>query len=436
MADADNIHAGFGVPLEYASQLEALASRRKLAQALQAQSLQPIQVPQYGPMASKLSPLAPLGQALATYLNQRNIFAADTERQKTLADVQAGGQREMGEVLGMSDPQARIAAALTSSYPGIRQQATVWQKARDSNLQEGAKAIAGQDPTTAMQMLSSGQFPQAPYTTPVPAPIEFGQSGEDRYALVPQPGGKRDFSWARRPDRVEVNTRLPTKEGETALSIGESSLKERRASAQAARSSLDAIQTAFGALEQGAASGGGESVIQALRKAAQAFGVNLPGTASADELRAALGEGVLAVARKLAPVTQNDVALLEQIKGSLNTDPSALSRMLSTTYAIGMRDVQDYHRWLKEKQGTAATDYLRNAFAGEGVGLELPPLRAPENTVLSIIQELQRRGGDTSGFTTPDGQPIRFNLSGNADLNPRIVPPAPAGVTVNPARRR
>lgn len=439
---ADNIHEGFGLPLEYQSQLEALASRRKLAQVLQAQAAAPVQVPQYGRMASKLSPLAPLGQALAMYLNQQNVDAADTERARLLGEASEAGRKEMGDIVGMADPQARIAAAMVSRYPGIRQQGTQWQKDRQTNINEAAKGIVQQDPTTAMRMWQTQGFPQGAYSPPPPGPVTFGQHGEDTYALVPQPGGKRDFSWARRPDRVEVVNRLPTKEGETALAIGETSLKERRASAQAARGTLDAIQTAFGAIQQGAQSGGGESLLQGLRKAAQMFGVNLPATASADELRAALGEGVLAVARKLAPVTQNDVAMLEQIKGSLNTDPEALSRMLGTTYAIAMRDLQDYHRWLGEKERTASTDYLRNAFAGEGIGLEQPPVSMPENTLVYIMQELAKRGGNTSGFQLPSGEAVDFRFGGGASINPRPMlapPPAtdgrPPGVrTLRPGR--
>src|SRR5574343_1732375 len=116
---ADNMHEGFGLPLEYQSQLEALASRRKLAQALQAQAAAPVQVPQYGRMASKLSPLAPLGQALAMYLNQQNVDAADTERTKLLAQNEREGQEEMSRLTGMEDLKAQIAADTVSNRPGI-----------------------------------------------------------------------------------------------------------------------------------------------------------------------------------------------------------------------------------------------------------------------------------------------------------------------------
>lgn len=432
----NSINAGFGIPLEYQSQLEALAQRRKLAQALQAQSLQPIQVPQYGPMASKLSPLAPLGQALATYLNQKNINSAEAEQTKVLGEAEAGGQAEMGQVMGVADPQARIAAALASRYPGVRQQGSTWQKSRDARVLEAGKAILPQDPTAGMGILQSGNFPETPYAPPPPKPVQFGvtpDATQSPYALFEQPGGKREMVPFRQPSVISQTTRLPGAEGVLELERESKDLTARQAAAQAAMQDLATNQRLVKLYEQGLRTGGGESAYQVARQVGAALGVDLPATGMTDAARTLLGERLLDRAKTLGSNPSNaDRDVIAKIVGSIDTDPNAVAQLIAWSSAKSLKTLQDFNQFVGIKRGNAR---LPGLYETADVGIRAPSqLFGPQELQYRMLEALQQEGGDLSQFQDATG-PISPNATFKFGPKAAIPSALPPGITPIPRRR-
>lgn len=263
------MHEGFGLPLEYQSQLEALASRRKLAQALQAQAAAPVQVPQYGRMASKLSPLAPLGQALAMYLNQKNVDAADTERTRLLAQNEREGQEEMSRLTGMEDLKAQIAAASVSNRPGIRlwgagrqktydEQQKAAQAARDARLlAAGQGAFKGDDYRGGMRILQSEQIPTDYSLPPIPAariePVPGGPPGQVM-AVETNSRGEERINFNALPSQVKVNQGGVTLPGQNEgfQAWAKAAVADNQKMGEGARGAVEFVQTLdqMGALDE------------------------------------------------------------------------------------------------------------------------------------------------------------------------------------------
>jgi hypothetical protein len=157
-------------------------------------------------MASKLSPLAPLGQALALYLGQRNIDAADQQRTETLSRAQTEGQQEMRDLSGMEDIKARIAAANASRFPGIRTWGTTQQKAADERLKTGVELVGKSDPQASLRMLVAQELDKE-WTRPTPpAPVVSPVAGVPKLmqAVTTNAAGEQDVKFSRVPDETKV----------------------------------------------------------------------------------------------------------------------------------------------------------------------------------------------------------------------------------------
>lgn len=104
-----------GLPPEYQAEIERLKRRQQMAQAMQQAMMQPQMPQQMGPVASKMSPLSPVLQALGSFLSQKMLGKAD----EGLAGVQSRAHEDMlkerEEIQGLP-AQEQVARALASRF--------------------------------------------------------------------------------------------------------------------------------------------------------------------------------------------------------------------------------------------------------------------------------------------------------------------------------
>lgn len=425
-------------PPDVALSLEEAARRKAMAQALLQQSLATRPTEMVSGHAVKQGFGEGLARALTAFLAQKNMGAASADAARTLGEYQQGGRDEVARLMQQPNRQQAIAEALISRFPQAQQWGAGERKVREDRLTRGADVLGKEDPKAAIAALTAGQLPGQYEPPTVPEPT-FGAYQGNTYALTKNRKGEPTIKFAPKETRFSVENKVPGMELQTVLGDRSKDLEGWKTRARSARELLDANTSAIEAIQQGAQSGGLEGVKQSLRKVLQGFGVTLPETAPTEQLQMALGQQILAHARKLAPVTAEDVRRLETILGSINTDPQALQKALSLTSAIALRDIQDFQRYLGDSEANASHPLIRNLYPGQGIGLELPG-QLPGGTQggMAILQELQKRGGDVSQFQV-GGEQIpanaRFDLRGGQPFTPAPAPAAPPG-TLTPEQEQ
>lgn len=428
-------------PPEYTAQYQAEQERRQMAQLLFQRAI--AQRPtEYGqgqvPVASRRQPLDFLASAVQAFVANKTGEDSRMRGQDILTSAQTAGTQDLQRVLGTKDPKQQVTEALLSKFPSTRKFGESRQKQLDERLGIGAK-VAGDygDPNAAFSMLNTGELPAAYSAPAIPKPS---------YSLSPQ-GNELATTYNRKGEphvtvtkpavisnTSNLQTVLPGMEGQQLFQERREDLGKWKERAVLAKSTLDANSTAIEALEEGAKAGGLEGFKQVVRKVAQGFGIETSNISSTEQLNMALGERVLQNARKLAPVTQEDVKRLEAILGSINTDPSALSKMLSITSAIAIRDIQNFQKFLGDQEtNSTLPPPVRALYPGQGIGYEIPSqLPGKGGAAATILQELQKRGGDVSQFKI-GGQSVpgdaRFDIRnarfGQVPQTPAAAPPPP-----------
>lgn len=412
------------LPPEFQAELSRLMQQRRMAEAFQARSMQAPQTEVFSGVAAKQSPLGALARILSGRMAGSALGAADegiSGLQRRAADAQS---EETRSLMGMT-PQARVAAALASRNPAIRKMGADWQKMA-ADAANAAGKVAGDmgDASGAMKIFGSGQVP-GDYQAPPPTPVEFGSHGENPYAIETNRKGEKSVKFG--PLRQTTEIRIPGKEADMSLDILKGQLGERQKEAKLALGTLNSNRTAMEALNEGAQAGGTEGVKQAIRKIAQGFGIPNSETAPTETLAMALGNNLLENARRLAPVTENDLKLLQQILGSVNTDPTALQTAFAVYNALAYKSLQDYQRYVGEGAENLKTPYASDMFRTAGIGFEIPE-SVPGNQIqqMRMLQELKARGGDVSKFAV-GGQPLppdaAFNIGKEKLLPPGTQPP-------------
>lgn len=397
------------LPPEYAEKIAKLLRSQQMSQMGMQMGLQGLNAPTQftgGPAnyAVKKSPLAIIAQGLQTYLGQKGISDADAGIAGVKKDAAANLKEQMAGYLSASDPKVQETLAMTSQWPQLQADWKERSKRRQEQLFKVADVTKDRDPKTAIAA-ALGTGPGEGY-----GPPELKQ-GEVKWIPDPNNPGKfipqttnydlhnqGKITLGSQGNSVSVDARQASKEGEMALEELRAQLKDKRAGADSAKATLSANRVALEAINAGAKSGGGEGYKQGLRKALQAFNITLPETTSTSELQMALGNNILANARKLAPVTREDLVQLENILGSINTDPAALQKMISVYNGIALKDLQDYNRYVDFQKGNLKSDYARDLFSGAGIGYEMQPPPGDTQQMLRAIAELQKRGGDVSQF--------------------------------------
>lgn len=413
------------LPVDYEAEMDDYRRKQAIAQLMFQRSLQPIQPGQVGPVAARVSPLALLAQAGTGYLSSKNEADATTGLRDVQKRADTDMRDELGKVVQNPDIKSAIAAAMQSKFPAIREWGTAKQKVLDERVNKGAE-IAGKDnPQIGLDILNSGQMPSG-NVIPPSKPPEFKIDPVTKLPVVINSGAGNRLTGTFGPQGTNIEVKLPGTEANDLFASRKKTLEGWQEQAKLSKGVLDANTTAIEALQEGAKVGGLEGYKQSVRKVLQGLGVDAPATAPTEQLNMALGERILANARKLAPVTREDIKQLEADLGSINTDPAALQRMLSITTAIAVRDIQNYHRFVKDSADNSTHPILKDLYGGQTIGYELPPtLPGGMHGGMSVLQELQKRGGDVSQFSA-GGQPVpadaKFNIT-----KPGFVQPPSAG---------
>lgn len=384
------------LPPEMQAEVQKLLRHRKMAEAMQMQSMQgagPTQV--VGGYAVKNSPLQAISQVLTGYMGGKGLEESDKGLADAMGRYQKSTSDEIGALMGSDNPSMYQGSA----NPRVAAMAAEMMKQREARATKGAEIIGKDDPTGALNVLQSGKLPQQ-YAPPKLGDPTFGTDpGGNSYALVPEKGGGRKFAYApKHGATATAEVRMAGKEGEMALDTVKADLKTRQERAEVAKQTLFSTRGALEAINDGAQSGGLEGFKLSVKKVLQGLNVPTENLTTTESLAMALGNQVLAKARSLAPVTGEDVKRLEAILGSVNTDPQALQKMLSITNGIAMKELQDYNRWVDKQSGSLTNPLAKDLLSGAGVGYEMMP--PPGNTLqaLQAIAELQKRGGDVTNF--------------------------------------
>ena len=406
-----------GLPPEFEAQLAALMRQRQLGQTMLQQGLQ--QTPtQFTPGPYSHAVPQGMGQGLVKALSAYLGGQQSNKAEQGMFDIQGqAANQEAGELSALthaSDRNRALAQALASRNPRVRAFAAAQQKFWQDQAGKTAEVLKESDVPAAVRA-AQGQLPGMDYQQPSLGDVEIKSEGADKYAIIPGRGGKREFKWAPRPPQLSVDARQQTQELGAGLSTIEADLKERKVRAEGAKGVLSSNTMALEALNRGAQAGGLGGFKQVVRKTLQGFGINLPETAETEELSMALGNALLENAKKLYPVSNVDMASLREMLGSVNTDPTALMKMLTTFNGIAAKELQDYNRWVEAQSNTLtnprAQDMVRNA----NIGFETQAPPGSQVQQLRSIQELTKRGGDPSQFQI-GGKPIepgaQFDIRG------------------------
>ncbi len=416
------------LPPEYQTELDAAQRRMQLAQMLQQRGMN-IQTPQsQGAQAARISPLAAIATALTgaggAYFGgkaQGDINSARSRYAKDeTADIEA--LQKLPELDAINTGQRSKFSRSRDIAKTLQTQA---EKRRE--MLSSVEKDAGQYDRARSVLTGGAAPPVQPYKMPEFSSVA-GPDGKPVNMLINYGKGGVPTGTMQAPG-VNVNNVLPGKEGELALSQIGKTLDERRGKASAAVETYKAANQAIDALESGAKAGGGENFKQSVRKFAQAFNINLPETASTEQLSMALLQGVIGQAKNLRPASDTDLKILNEMAGNASTDPIALSKALAFAQSMALQDLQGFNKYAGENQ-KAMDPKIQDLFRGATSGVEMPSqLTGPMPYQLEVIRQLQRAGMDISQFRDPSGQP--FSPDAKINVNPAGGFPGVAGKTPN-----
>lgn len=389
--------ANFQIPFALQQRLAQSARDRAAAeqQLQQAQNFTP--PPPAGGFVTRIQPLQVLTQGLQAFLAGKQKRELDAQDQATAQEVTGLQAQQQKEALRRELVSTIVDKTATRSDPG---------SLRD--------AVLAQDPG------------KLKFFTPSLVPSTF--NGSPILLGTDKEGEQRPFFPPREADKVIVTT------GDKTDAVLDRSrieaLEKKRLEVEPLQNRARSAIRVFDLIDKGAAVGGGQSLFQLARKAAQAIGVNIPATGLTDAARAELGTGLIDIVRKFAPVAGNDVQTAERITGSVDTDPGALKELSALTIANSIFELQRFNKDVDRSAAVSSGD--RQKF--EAIKLELEDL-STKNPALAgrVFQLLQGSGADLRGFTF-DGKPVQ-DLTFNIEFLPPL-PPAPgtAPITNIPSR--
>lgn len=432
---------------QYQMHVEDALTRKNIAQAMQQRFMQGQQqsfVPggTGTPIAVKQGGLGTLAEALSGIISGQQIGQADAQIYGARSADQAAGQAELQAFMAEPDRNKAIAQALASSRPDIRAFALEQQKRRQDQVNQFAGVIKDRDATAAGNAIASQSLPTNFIPQPIPKP-EILTQGDNTYALIPGANDTLDLKFAQKG--VVVQNNAPAKISDAAIAENTAELKAKKDAYDLGREVVNSSQKAITALEEGAKAGGGEGLKQYLRQAVQAFNGKTEGLTETTQLSQALGDAILANARKLAPVTKADIGQLQDILGSVNTDPTALSKALAWNTAHGFKAMTDFNTFLdnqenllKDIKNPDQADALRTIYAGQRVGRDMPKgLFGPQLFQLETAKHLGNLGYDMAKLQgLPPGfldSPPKINMSGAFPATTKSTDPGVKPANLTPA---
>jgi hypothetical protein len=462
MADENSILGTSGkeaIPFEYQVQEQDIARKRSIAQALLARSQKAVpQAQMFGLHRASPGVLPYINNALDAYLGQRGLGQASEEQAAMVRDMQASrtgdmqavqtlangvpkqltpqagppreGQPDLPPILqgGVKpDIKAAIARAMQSKWGNVQAQGLDMLKDQRAQRDAIGKMI-GEGDIVAGASYIQGNDPQAPIPAiKLPAAIFGTDPNGNSYAQTQDlKGGKPTITYA--PKAMTVTQ---TNGGKTDIELDKKYidlLDKSRTEVVDIPNQIGTIVRTNELLNKGAVTGGGASTFQAVRKFGQAFGVQIPETGLTEEMRMRLGDNILANARKLAPVTSNDVTMLQQLLGSIDTDPSAMREINAMMLAKNLMTVDRHNAQVEEvRQQTSGTPSKYNPFR-----MELNRIDTKDPALLGRTYQLMKEAGHDMSKYTFDGKPVS-----DIDLNFSFQKPADsaAPLAVDPRGR-
>lgn len=457
------------LPSQYQDPLNLANQRQMIAQFLTMQALQPHLPQQNGAMAARISPLAGIASMITPLLGAQAMQSAGAEasaiRQRYAADTQKGlggmlstaqgqpgildtnpagpptaegeGPWSVGTLPGTGvspDPLSAINTGMTSMNPMMQSLATSLQAQQIKKQEDLAGAYAsGNNIDSQLRVLNPSVTPNAlpPGPASIPPVTKFvdvpDSAGTQKVAQVIETNPNTGAQTVTRGGTV-VGENLPQAAAKTGILSQSETLNAAQQSAILGQKIQGQIADAVRSLQESALSGGGADIKQQASKLLQAFGVSLPTTASTDELKNALS-GLLTDYGKIfgSRVTNLDLSNVKQYVGTIDTDPTAMPKILAGLSAAGIKSMQDYGAMLEARQGQPTVEgfnpdlltsqQLRNAPMG---------LSGPQNMQMLTLQALHNYGGDISKYVVPGSitrdHPAGETFSPNSTFNIRPIP--------------
>lgn len=397
-----------GLPPEYADEIAKAQRRQAIAQALQQQAMAPQDTQMVSGIAVKNSGMSALLRALTGMTAAGQAESAGSDIRGVMGKNAAEERSALGQLAAQPDIKSKIAMAMSSRHPAVRALGQKYMEQQSKMAEAGMKGLFDVgDANTALNVGSTGNLPGAGYKVPeAPAPIWGTQPGVDGAAIPTviniDPKTKKQTGGFGPGAASKTSVILPTKMGEATIEDSKKEYGSWRERADLAKEAFTASQRAIDALSAGAAPGPLGNFDQAIREFASGFGIDTKNLTATTDLRTALGTTILANARKIAPVTQNDIQYLEKNLGSISTDPQALSNIIAWQQAHSLKTLHDFQSYADAQEATLATqkdptmrDSLAQLQSGMRVGREAPDSPyGPDIMRLAVAQRLAKQGFD------------------------------------------
>lgn len=399
-----------GLPPELLLQIARAQQGGKFARDMSQQALAPRGTEMLGRIAVRRSPLDAVIRGVTGFMGAKQASEADEQVSGLYNQFAADTKSELDALYNSPDPKAAITRALASRNPKVQAAAAAMQKLQQERLKGFTDAVSKYNAPEAARIIQSGDMPQGGPPGIVPPQVSQVATPDGRQVPMVVNTGEagRQTGTLQAPGTTVVN-QLPGRVAENTLSTQEAELKKRKEDFDVLRDNFYATQRAVEALDRGAQAGPGAGLEQALRQIYYFFGGNPANLTETTNLSQALGQQILAHARKLAPVTAVDIKKLEDILGSAGTTPEALGEALSILAADSVKGMYDFNAYLDTQEGLLSTvkdpatqDALRLSFSGQKIGRE-PPKQLFGNPKFqgAVLTRLQERGFDTKNFANP-----------------------------------
>lgn len=415
------------LPIEYQQQIEQALRKKKLAEMLQERSMN-YQGPQpMGPVAVKQSMFSTLANALGGVGGAYMAGKAGDDVNKVRGQYAQDEAADVASLTGMPELDA-IKAGTNSKFSRSREIAKTMQTQAEKRreLKAGVYKDGGQT-TQALQTLDG---------TPVSAPEPLKQPEvkwitDPNGKIIPQVTnydvrGQGKVNLGSQGSNTSITNTMPGKEGEISLERESADLKDMQAKARAAQSTLANAERLTKVLEEGASVGGQAGTKQAARKLFQAFGIQTDESGPTDSARSLLGKGLLENAKQLGiNPTDTDAKRIEQIVGTIDTDPASLPQLIAWMSGGAHKTLQDFGEFVNVKRKGQGAQKYPGLYDTLDIGIKQPEsLFGPTELQVRILEALKQSGGDISKFQDKTG-PVAANSTFTLGKPGAIAPKDP-----------
>jgi hypothetical protein len=372
------------------TQRAGIDRQRALYEALFARMATP-QMPQNkGRMESRIQPLQMLIQGLGAYMGHKKLQGLNEQEQQW--------GRQASEMQSQQAKQAQQQAMIKALTDAVGSR-TAPQALYDMHTQQNPAAINGQFHQPGIAGANIDGMPGVMTTKP---------TGEQSFSHRPvgttvTVGGEKEAASVRGDVRGEL-------------------LKEKEKlvrNPQAIRLAAEAQSM----IDQGAQTGGGQTIFQGLREFADALGVEIPETGVNQALLANLENRAISRAREVYPVTDKDLDAIRKMVGNINTVEGALRYLTALDAAAAYAGMFEYNA--KVDNLTAGVDDPAARAAYEHLKMRIPPQLPMPALAGQILQmwgiPVMVEGGD--GQPTPARFNLQSELRGPANAAPAAAQP-------------